>query len=144
MGKEDVGVCPAVHSPGLSPLHLSPGPSLSSFPFSPLTPQVRLYRPPDFCADLAALFDLCKWFLLKQSTLCCPVVALAVSCQDQLIWQSVQGPLSTQNGPPLHLSCRVSRAGFNHTSALACCVPLRTSVSSSEMAVTAARGAWQP
>lgn len=33
---------------------------LSSLPFSPLTPQVRLYQPPDSCADLAALFDLCK------------------------------------------------------------------------------------
>lgn len=41
----------------------------SSLPFSPLTPQVRLYRPPDSCADLAALFDLCKRFLITQSTL---------------------------------------------------------------------------
>lgn len=55
---------------------------LSSLPYSPLTPQVRLYQPPDSCADLAALFDLCKWFLIPQSTLRCPAVVLAVSCQD--------------------------------------------------------------
>lgn len=127
------------------PLHSSPGPSLSSFPSSLPTPQVK-ECPPEFWAGQATLFDLYQWFLFKLSTLL-PVVTQAVSCQDQLIWQVSRAP-STVMAPHSHLalhpSCRVSRAGSKPASALACCVHLGTLVSSSVMVITASHGARQP
>ena len=142
--REHTGVCPAVLSPGFShsvPL-LAPLLAHSSPPFPPL----RSRSVPQTSVLAGRLCLICVSGFSSNCPHCCPVVMRAVSCQDQLIWQVSRAP-STVMGPHSHLalhpSCRVSRAGSKPASALACCVPLGTLVSS-EMAVTTSHGARQP
>lgn len=80
------------------PLHSSPGPSLSSFPSSLPTPQVK-ECPPEFCAGQMTLFDLCQWFLFKLSTLL-PSGHASGFLPGPTDLAGVQGSFH-HNGPPL-------------------------------------------
>lgn len=116
-----------------------PGAGHSPPPFPPL----RSRSVPQSSGLARRLCLICISGFSSNCPHCCPVVTQAVSCQDQLIWQVSRAP-STVMGPHSHLalhpSCRVSRAGSKPASALACCVPLGTLVSSSVMAITATWG----